>query len=80
MAETKTVKEKKVYSKNYFVKDFGPIGGLEASAEIDKQLNEQLKDAKAKASDFHVSEKEYALMTEKSKLQIGIKQVSAKKK
>jgi len=78
MAET--IKEKKVYSKNYYVKDFGAIGGMPVSTEIDKQLNEQLKDVKAKASDYHVTEKEYDLMVEKSKLQIGIKQVSAKKK
>ena len=80
MAENKTVKQKKVYSKNYFVKDFGPIAGMETSPEIDKALDEQLKAVKAKASDFHVTEKEYELMVEKSKLMIGIKQVAAKKK
>jgi hypothetical protein len=71
---------KKVYSKNYVLSDFGPIGGLQVKPEIDKALDEKLIEVKAKASDFHVTEKEYELMVEKSKLMIGIKQVAAKKK
>jgi len=74
MAEAKKQTEKKVYSKNYYIKDVGPIGGKPVDAATDKALNDALSEVKGKASDFHVSEKEYELIVKNSKLQIGITQ------
>lgn len=47
-------KKAKVYSKNYYVKDFGPILGKPVSAEIDAILNRSLSLVGKKATDFHV--------------------------
>jgi hypothetical protein len=74
MAEAKKQAEKKVYSKNYYIKNIGSIGGLPVDASIDKALDSALSNVKAKATDFHVSEKEYELLVKNSKLQIGITQ------
>lgn len=42
-----------VYTKNYYLKGFGCIGGLEVSAEIDRALNAALSKANKKASEYH---------------------------
>ena len=42
-----------VYSKNFYLKDFGKIGGKEVTAEIDKALDAALKGIGKKASDYH---------------------------
>ena len=48
----------KVYSKNYFLKGIGTIGGKKVSAAIDKQLDSALSKVGKKAADFHKEVKE----------------------
>ena len=48
----------KVYSKNYYIKGVGPIGGQKVTAAIDKALDNALATVNKKAVDFHKEVKE----------------------
>jgi hypothetical protein len=50
----KTAKKVLLYSKNYYLKGIGPIGGKPVSADIDAILNRSLSLVGKKATDFHV--------------------------
>lgn len=42
-----------IYTKNFYVKQFGNIGGKEVTADIDRALNAALSAVHQKASDYH---------------------------
>ena len=51
------INKQKIYSKNYFIKDIGTIGGKDVTPAIDKALDAALSNVGKKAIDFHVDKK-----------------------
>ena len=45
-----------VYTKNFYIKGIGTIGGKEVTASIDKVLDNALSPVGKKASDYHSQE------------------------